>query len=172
MKQEPREAAEGNENWFGDLLPQQQAEADYGDRGGRQVGDRLAGEHDDRAGDRPGGGCGGALDKGLDLRVVAVPDEPPPRDGDAEVDRSEDRYRSDDGAGQSGDEVANERRGDHDRPGREQAHGNRIDELAAGEPVMLNDDAFAEERDDGQAAAEDEGPGLEEEQSQRGQNTR
>jgi hypothetical protein len=67
------EAAEGDEDGFGDFLPQQ-AEGDDGDRSRRQVGDGLAGEHDECADDRAGRGCGGSLDEGLDLRVVAVPD--------------------------------------------------------------------------------------------------
>src|SRR5258706_1878888 len=147
--------------------PEEQAEGDGCDRGGGDVGDGLAAQHDDGAGDGSGGCGGGAFDEGLDLGVVAVPDEPASRHGDAEVDGDEDGGGGDEGAGKAGGEVADEGGGDDDRPGGDQAHRDGVDELAAGQPVVLGDDSLAQERDDGQAAAEDERPGLEEEQAKR-----
>ena len=41
-----------------------------------------------------------------------------------------------------------------------------VEELALGEPVVLGDDPVAQQRNDGQAGAEDQGAGLQEEQSQ------
>src|SRR5216683_2345718 len=169
VEQDAGDGAEGDENWFGDFAPEQEAEGEGCDGGGGEVGDGLAAKDDDGAGDGAGGCCGGALDEGLDLGVVAVPDEPAPGDGDAEVDGGEDGGGGDEGAGQAGGEVADEGGGDDDRPGGDQAHRDGVDELAAGQPVVLGDDSLAQERDDGQAAAEDEGPGLEEEQPERDQ---
>jgi hypothetical protein len=52
----------------------------------------------------------------------------------------------------------------------DQADRDGIEELPARQPVMLDHDSLAQERHDGQAAAEDKCAGLEEEQSQRSQN--
>jgi len=83
-----------------------------------------------------------------------------PGNGDAEVDGNQDGGGGDERAGQARGEIADEGGGDDDRPWGDQAHRDRVDELAAGEPVVLGDDSCAQERDDGQAAAEDERPGL------------
>jgi hypothetical protein len=95
VQQDSRQAAQSDEDRLGDLPPQQQAERHDRDGGSGQIGDCLAGQHYNGARDCSGCCCGGALDEGLDLRVVAMADEPPPGDGDAEVDRDEDRYRGD-----------------------------------------------------------------------------
>src|SRR5262249_56726414 len=104
----------------------------------------------------------------FDLPVGAVADEPPAGDDDPEVDRGEDGNCGDDCPGQAADEVADKGGGDHDGPGGDEAHGDGVEELAGGQPVVLDDHALAQERHDGQAAAEDERAGLGEEQPQRG----
>src|SRR6266851_2532097 len=167
VDQDAGDCAEGDENWFGNLAPEEQAEREGCDGGSGDVSDGLAAQHHDGAGDGARGCCGGAFDEGFDLRVVAVPDEPASRDGDAEIDGNEDRGGGDEGAGKARHEVADEGGGDDDRPWGDQANRDGVDELAAGQPVVLGDDSLAQERDDGQAAAEDEGPGLEEEQPER-----
>src|SRR5262249_11519335 len=129
VQQDACEAAEGDEDWFGDLFPQQQAERDDGDGGGGQIGHGLAGEPGDGRGDGPCGGGGGGFDERFDLGVVAVPDEPPAGDSDAEVDRGEDGRGGDEGAGQAGHEVADEGGGDDHRAGGDEAHGDGVDEL-------------------------------------------
>ena len=54
-------------------------------------------------------------------------------------------------------------------PGVEQAHGDGIEELALGQPVMLGDDPVAQQRHDRQPGPEHQGAGLKEEQSERDQ---
>jgi hypothetical protein len=54
-------------------------------------------------------------------------------------------------------------------PGGDQAHRDGVEELPVVEPVVLGDDAFAQERHDRQPGAEGERAGLEKEQSQRDQ---
>ena len=54
-------------------------------------------------------------------------------------------------------------------PGGDQAHRDGVEELPVGEPVVIVHDALAQERHDGQAAAEDERAGLDEEPAQRQQ---
>jgi len=56
--------------------PPQQSQGDQSDGGGGRVGDGLAGEHDDRAGQGAGRGGGGAGDEGFDLGLGAVAEEP------------------------------------------------------------------------------------------------
>ena len=70
------------------------------------------------------------------------------------------------GAGESVEEVADERGGDHHRAGRDHADGDGVEELAVGEPVVLIDHLRFQERHDHQAAAEDEQAGLEEEREE------
>src|SRR5437773_2446161 len=94
-------------------------------------------------------------------------DEPPARDHDAEVDGREDRDRGDARSGQAPDEVADEGGGDDDRPRRDESHRHRVEELPVRQPVVLHDHALPEERHDGEATAEDERAGLEEEQPER-----
>ena len=67
---------------------------------------------------------------------------------------------------QAGDEIADEHGRDDDRPRRDEPHRDGIEKLAFGQPVLLGDHALSEEGDDGQAAAEDEGAGLEEEEEE------
>ena len=57
-------------------------------------------------------------------------------------------------------------------PGRDHRDGHRIQELLLGQPAELLDDALVQKRDDRQAAAEDEGPGLREEEENLDENTR
>ena len=101
----------------GSLILKRSSSAEGGQRDGRgrQVGDGLAGQDDDGTGQGAAGGGGGAGDECLDLRVVAVAEEPAAGQHDAEPDRGEDRDGGDDRAGKSGDEVADEGGGDHDR---------------------------------------------------------
>src|SRR6266851_964264 len=169
VDQDAGDCAKGDENWFGNLAPEEQAEREERDSSRWDIDDDLAAQHHDGAGDGSGGCGGGAFDEGLDLGVVAVPDEPASGHGDAEADGDENGGGGDEGAGQAGDEVADEGGGDDDRPWGDQAHRDGVDELAAGQPVVLDDDSLPQERDDGQAAAEDERPGLEEEQAKRDQ---
>ncbi len=68
--------------------------------------------------------------------------------------------------------IADERSRYHDRPGSDEAHCDGVEELTPVEPVVLLDHALAEEGNDGEAAAEDEGAGLEEEQEQPGRESR
>src|SRR5206468_4926305 len=99
---------------FLDFEPPQQAECDQGDGGGDRVGDCLAGEDDDCAGECACCGGGGAGDEGADLWVVAVAQEPAAGDDDAEVDGGEDGDGRHDRPGQTSDEVADESGGDDD----------------------------------------------------------
>jgi hypothetical protein len=110
-----------------------------------------------------------ALDERLDLRVVAVPHEPPAGQHHAKVDRGEDGHRGDDRARPPGGQVPDERRGDDHRPRCDQPYRHRVQELRVGQPVVLVNHAVTQERDDGQAAAEDERTGLNEEPAQRDQ---
>jgi hypothetical protein len=54
----------------------------------------------------------------------------------------------------------------------DQADRDGIEELPARQPVMLDHDSLAQERHDGQAAAEDEGTRLEDEQAEGDQRAR
>src|SRR5205085_5292145 len=109
---------------------------------------------------------GGALDERLDLEVVAVADEPATGHDHTEVDRRKDGQGGDHGTDQPANEVADQGGGDDDGAGGDKAHGHGVEELALGQPVVLVNDAFSQEGDDGEPAAEDEGPGFEEEQPQ------
>ncbi len=65
----------------------------------------------------------------------------------------------------TGDEIADEAHRDDHGPRRDHRHRDRVDELALVQPVVLVHHASVEERHDREAAAEHEGSGLAEEQS-------
>src|SRR6266702_2639565 len=160
----------GHDVGFGDLLePPQQRQGDHGDSGGDPAGDGLAGQDDHRAAQGAARCRRGAGDERLDLAVGAVPDEPAAGNDHAQVDRGEDGDGGDERPGRASHEVADERGGDDDRPRGDQAHRDGVEELRLGEPVVLGDDAVAQQRHDGQPGPEDQGAGLEEEKPQRDQ---
>src|SRR2546422_5005723 len=76
-------------------------------------------------------------------------------------------FRSEEGAVEtSGDEVADEGRGDHDGSGTDHAHRHGDEEFALAEPTRLLHEALLEERHDDEAAPEGERTGLQEESQQ------
>jgi hypothetical protein len=117
MQQEPGDGAGRDDERLHVLEPQHDGKGDQGDAGGGPVGDGLAGQHVDRAGDRAHRGSGSALDERLNLRVVLVPDEPAAGQDDTRVDRGDDGGSSDERTGQPRDEIADEGGGDDDRAG-------------------------------------------------------
>src|ERR1700737_3219159 len=85
---EDAEGARGEDDvGFADFESPENREGDQGDGYGRPVGDGLAGQHHDGAGQGAGSGCGGPGYERLDLGVVAVAEEPAARHDHAEVDR-------------------------------------------------------------------------------------
>ena len=127
----------------------------------------MAADHDRRSSDRANRSGRRALHEALQARVVLVATDHPPRDDDEQVGRREDGDRRDHGAGDSVDQIARERRHDHDRPRADQAHRDGVDELPLGEPVMVVDEALVQERHDREPGSERERAGLCEEQAHR-----
>src|SRR5258708_227328 len=68
-------------------------------------------------------------------------------------------------ARKTGDEIADEAHRDDHGPRRDHRHRDRVDELALAQPVVLVHHASVQERHDREAAAEHEGSGFAEEQS-------
>jgi len=70
--------------------------------------------------------------------------------------REEDADRRRHGARRAAEEVADERRRDHDRPRRHHPDGDGVEKLTVAEPVVLIDHLRLQKRHDDQSAAEDE----------------
>ena len=86
---------------------------------------------------------------------------------DHEERREEHTDPGDGGAGEARHQVADEDRRDDDRSRRDHPHRDRVQELALVEPAVVAHDTLLEERHDGEARAEGERAGLEEEDAER-----
>jgi hypothetical protein len=130
------------------------------------IADRDAAEQNGGAqngSDRRGAG---AFYKSLHILVATVPREQGRCDQHEQKRWQEDSDGRDDGAPEAGDEIAEKRRDDHDRPRADHADRDCDEELSLVEPAELLHQSLLEEWHDDEAAAEGERAGLEKEQQQ------
>jgi hypothetical protein len=117
------------------------------------VADRDAAEQNGGAqngSDRRGAG---AFYKSLHIQVATVPREQGRCDQHEQKRWQEDSDGRDDGAPEAGDEIADKRRGDHDRPRADHADRDCDEELSLVEPAELLHQSLLEEWHDDEAAA-------------------
>ena len=93
-------------------------------------------------------------------------------DRDEREGGQEDAERRDGRARQAPQDVADERRRGRQRPGRELADGDGVEELRAREPVPALDEVGLQEGEEHVAAAEQDGSGLQEEEEEAGKRER
>jgi hypothetical protein len=129
----------------------------------RDVDDGTTAEDDGRAGDGTRRRRGHTFHERFHGHVPREAPEVRRGDDDEEVAREEDAEGGGGRPERAGDEIADERGRDDDRPGRNHRHGDRIEKLPVCEPVEAVDDSAVEEWDDGEPASKDEGPCLSEE---------
>jgi len=166
VQDEASGASRQDEEWLLHLEVPEERETDERDRRRLDIHHRLPGEDDRRTSNGSSSRRSGPFDEGLNLWIDAMPDEPPSWEDHAEVDWQEDADCRHQRTGQPTNEIADEGSRDHDLTRRDQADGDRIEELARGEPVMLGDDPFSKERHDRESTAEDERSRLQEEEEQ------
>ena len=123
-------------------------------------------------GDRAGRGGRHAVDERPHARRVLPPRVARREQHGQRVDGHEHARRRGRRAERPGDEVADERDGDHDRARRDHRDGHGVEELPLGEPAVLLHHAAVQERHDGEPAAEHEQPGRREVHEQRAERRR
>src|SRR3989454_6549349 len=161
-----RDGRRRDDHRFGQLpyLPEQQdRDQQHGER--RNIGDGALAEHDDRAGDGAHRGRGDTVDESDDPRPFSVLVEVRRRNDGEQVAGQKGGKRGHGCTRKPGDEITDEAHRDDHGPRRDHRHRHRVDELALVQPVVLVHHASVEERHDRKAAAEHEGPGFAEEQS-------
>src|SRR6266851_247712 len=107
--------------------------------------------------------CGYTLHKGLHLAVLGEPAVIRRAENHEQIRRqkySQCRYA---GAEGTGNQIADETRGDHDGARRNHRHGHGVEKLAFRQPMKFADYSSIEERHDRQAAAKHEGSGFKKE---------
>ncbi len=160
-QQDTQNAGRADEKRLGDPLQANQHEQrTQSDGDGGDVHEGPPSEDERRSRDGPGGGGGHAVDECLDRPILGPALEMRRGDHGEQVARQEGAERGDHGAREAGHEVPDEAHRDDDRAGRDHRHRHRVQELSLVQPAELLDDAAVKEGHDGEAAAEDERPGL------------
>src|SRR5207253_6706266 len=151
--------AQDDERLWNLLPPPQDNQGSEGKQGSRDINDGASPQHHNRSGNRADGGSRHPFHKGFNSRTLAVLVE----------GRCGDNHKGI--TGQKGPDGGNARPGkarhqESNEPGSNyhgawgnHGDGHRVHKLAVGEPVMSLHNAPVQERNDGQPAAEDEGPG-------------
>ena len=107
-----------------------------------------------------------AIEQRRGHQPIPNPPDPRPDVGDDHERRQEDGHRGDHGAGHAGEHVADEGGGREQRPRRDLANRDRVDELRIGEPAQAFDEVAAHQRDVCGWSAESDDPERAEEADQ------
>lgn len=89
VQQHSEDSGETGDEGFLNLEAPNQEQSRQGNEGSREVHDRLPGENYRRSAGRSRCGCGGASNKGFELRIIAMRYEPRPGDFDSKIDGQE-----------------------------------------------------------------------------------
>src|SRR5439155_11837124 len=124
---------------FLDAEPKEKRESHQGNDHSRNVVNRLTGKYEGCSRDGTSGSGGGSPYERFYVGVISIAEKPATGNDDTQVYRGKDSDSGDDSSDQSANQVTDKRGRDDYWAGGYEPHGDRVEELGLGQPVMLFD---------------------------------